>query len=317
MITLSAMKKTSPPNITRRRRSSSADAPLAGEAVPDAATAATDTAVATGAAAAVAGTAAAVTDAAADKYRAPALDKGLDILELLAQYDGGLTRVEIERALARSSSEIYRMLERLVARQYVRRSPEGDRYALSLKLFSLAHHHPPLQRLVSLALPLMHRFSAQAEQSCHLAVYDRGNVLVVAQSNSPAAWGLNVRVGATISLLDTGSGQVLLAFAGAARRARMLQEHVGIDGEREQAPEALNRTLETIRRQGYRQRQSLQSLGVKDVSVPVLDVQGEAMAVLTTPHIQRIDSHAAPDLEAVRELLLAMAAELSHGRCAE
>ena len=33
-------------------------------------------------------------------YRAPALDKGLDILELLAGIDGGLTQAEIAKAWA-------------------------------------------------------------------------------------------------------------------------------------------------------------------------------------------------------------------------
>src|SRR5438477_4756401 len=74
--------------------------------------------------------------AAADQYRAPALDKGLDILELLSGAPAGLTRAEIVRELGRSQSEIYRMLERLVARHYVRRSLEGDRYSLSYKLFA-------------------------------------------------------------------------------------------------------------------------------------------------------------------------------------
>ena len=78
-----------------------------------------------------------------DRYRAPALDKGLDILELLAQQPQGLTRAEIVKEMDRSANEIYRMLERLVARQYVMRSASGDRYALSLKLFALANMHPP------------------------------------------------------------------------------------------------------------------------------------------------------------------------------
>lgn len=38
-----------------------------------------------------------------DKYRAPALDKGLDILELLASTDGGLTQVEIAKAIGKKS----------------------------------------------------------------------------------------------------------------------------------------------------------------------------------------------------------------------
>ena len=51
-----------------------------------------------------------------DRYRAPALDKGLDILELLAGIEGGLTQAEIAKALGRSPNEFYRMLERLARR---------------------------------------------------------------------------------------------------------------------------------------------------------------------------------------------------------
>ena len=63
-------------------------------------------------------------------------------LELLAEQKEGLTRAEITKLLGRNASEMYRMLERLVARQYVVRSAAGDRYSLSLKLYALAHRHP-------------------------------------------------------------------------------------------------------------------------------------------------------------------------------
>jgi DNA-binding IclR family transcriptional regulator len=80
-----------------------------------------------------------------ERYRARALDKGLDIFELSEQ-PGGLTRAEILKAMGRGPSEVYRMLERLVARDYVARSREGDRYALTMKLFVLGHRHPPVRR---------------------------------------------------------------------------------------------------------------------------------------------------------------------------
>lgn len=144
-----------------------------------------------------------------DRYRAPALDKGLDILELLADQPEGLTRGEIVKALDRGPSEIYRMLERLVARQYVLRSLAGDRYSLSLKMFDLAHRYPPNHRLVTQALPVMDRYVKEAEQSCHLGVYDRGNVQIVAQVSSPATCGMTVRPGTRVNLLDTGSVPVI------------------------------------------------------------------------------------------------------------
>ena len=89
-----------------------------------------------------------------DRYRAPALDKGLDILELLAGIDGALTQAEIAKRLQRSPNEFYRMLDRLVRRGYVTRL-DGDHYSLTLKLFGLAQLHAPVRRLVSYAMPLM------------------------------------------------------------------------------------------------------------------------------------------------------------------
>src|SRR3569623_1211370 len=61
------------------------------------------------------------------RFRALALDKGLDILELLASIEEGLRQAEIAKSLDRSPNEIYRMLDRLVRRGYVLRTI-GDRY---------------------------------------------------------------------------------------------------------------------------------------------------------------------------------------------
>jgi len=49
-------------------------------------------------------------------YRAPALDKGLDIVELLAVSTVGLTQAQIASHLKKSVNEIYRMLNTLKER---------------------------------------------------------------------------------------------------------------------------------------------------------------------------------------------------------
>jgi DNA-binding IclR family transcriptional regulator len=246
-----------------------------------------------------------------DRYRAPALDKGLDILELLAQQPEGLTRAEIVKEMDRSANEIYRMLERLVARQYVMRSASGDRYALSMKLFALAHMHPPLNRLITQALPIMDEFARASEQSCHMGIYDRGNVVISAQINSPRGWGLALQRGARVSLLGTASGQVLMAFADATSLARMVAEHQPLDGEVPMSSDQLTSTLTDIRKRGYLERDSLQSFGVVDISFPVLGPDNTAMAALTCPYMRRIDRHIGPDRNAAREFLMKAAQALS------
>jgi DNA-binding IclR family transcriptional regulator len=257
--------------------------------------------------------AAADTSPAAERYRAPALDKGLDILELLTEQAHSLTRGEIVKAMGRSPSEIYRMLERLVARDYVSRSPEGDRYTLSLKMFALSQRHPPMSRLVSQAMPAMERFTQAAEQSCHLGVHDRGNITIVAQASSPGSWGLSTRLGARVSLVDTGSGHVLLGFQSESVRADMLARHEALEGEVPVPAAELDRVLDEVRRIGYWQGASQQAYGVTDISMPILGPHGDALAVLTCPYVRRIDRHVGPDVDAARELLRRAATGLSIG----
>lgn len=45
----------------------------------------------------------------------------------------------------------------------------------------------------------MDDFTRKAEQSCHMGVYDRGNVLISAQINSPSDWSFAAQRGARVS----------------------------------------------------------------------------------------------------------------------
>lgn len=248
-------------------------------------------------------------DEKADRYRAPALDKGLDILELLSSEPKGLTRAEIVKAMGRSPSEIYRMLERLVARNYVARSAEGDRYEMTMKLFLLAHRHPPVRRLVAQAMPLMDEFARKSRQSCHLVVPEQGAAIVVAQASPLDVWEFRVRVGVQLDLLNTGSGQTLLAFQKPDRR----QETLAIWSSSEQADklDAMEPQLAKVREQGYRIGESQQLVGVHDISVPVRAPNGEAVAVITCAFTQRLDREDGNDPVGVLAMLQALCERLS------
>jgi DNA-binding IclR family transcriptional regulator len=244
-----------------------------------------------------------------DRYRAPALDKGLDILELLAGEEEGLSQAEIAKALGRTANEQYRMLERLVRRGYVARSA-SDRYELTLKLFGLAHFHRPIRRLVSQATPLMQALAARTLQSNHLAVYDRAGVTVIAQIDAPGYWGLAIRVGARVGLYNTGSGHVLLAFRSDEARALMMAEQEGAEAEQPR-PDDLDERLAQIRQRGYEVMPSQQSAGVYNLSAPVLGGDGAALAALTCPYISPLNRPKAPDIPETIAMVREAAAALS------
>lgn len=250
-------------------------------------------------------------DSEASRYRAPALDKGLDILELLATSPAALTQAEISKGLGRGPNEIYRMLDTLVRRGYVTRGSDGDRYSLSLRLLVLADMHPPRRRLLAAAEPCMRDFVLSAEQSIHLAVVEDGDVVITSSFSAPGNWRLSLKVGSVIGMFNTGSGMVLAAFQQPEVRERMIRDHTAVRGETLLGSEAIAAQIADIRKKGHLRGDSQTAVGVVNLACPILDPFGNAIAALTCPYLRRIDDYAAPDVEKVLDLLMETAAEIS------
>lgn len=215
-----------------------------------------------------------------NRYRAPALEKGLDILELLAQQPGGMSLTAMSREMGRSLGEIYRIALGLEARGYIRRGDDGESYLLTLRLFELATEHPPMNRLLSAALPEMQRLAKEAEQSCHLGIVSSGQLLVIAQADSPRPMHYAVRIGARFPVLETSSGAVFLAFGRNPDAIRSAQQQSPDFAEQADA------RLAQIRRSGGERRPSLVVEGVINLSRPVFDHNG-IVAVLTMPFLSQ------------------------------
>lgn len=249
-------------------------------------------------------------NAPVDRYRAPALDKGLDILEVLSGQPHGLTRTEIVKELGLGPSQIYRMLERLVARGYVARIA-GDRYALTMKLFLLATNHPPLRRLMAQAQPLMDEYARDLRQSCHLVVPEQGAAVVVAQASPPGHWEFRARVGGQLDLFSTGSGLALLAFQHPDR----IEETLGVWGIRNPGRKLKDVAAELadVRAAGIRVAPSGQLVGVTDISVPVRAPGGDAAGVLTCAYIEHPEELGTEFRSKAIDRLVRVAAELSSG----
>jgi DNA-binding IclR family transcriptional regulator len=226
------------------------------------------------------------------RYTAPALEKGLDILELLASISEALTHSEIASRLGRTLTEVFRMLVCLEERGYISRTGPDERYQLTLKLFEIVHHHHPLQRLIAQARPLVQQVASETSQSCHLAMLNHAEIVVVAQADAPGIMCFSVRLGANIDLLNTASGHVILAFQTDEVRARALgawRHH-----SRKPIPADLHRHLNQIRRRGYEELASYQVHGVVNISYPVLNQHGEAIAAMTVPFLARIGDSGGP-----------------------
>ncbi|WP_027164383.1 IclR family transcriptional regulator [Mesorhizobium sp. WSM3224] len=214
-------------------------------------------------------------------YRVPAVEKALDVLEFMASSAETLTQTEIATGLGRSIHEIYRILLLLEKRGYIFRT-QSDRFRLSLKLFELAHMHPPVNRLVECALPVMRELTANADQSCHLVVREGQNALVVLQIDSPLPMRYSVALGSHFPILETSSGAVLLAHSNRAERDRIVERIVAA-GEGQGTREEIEARLNEVARLGYEMRASLAVEACTNISMPVRDHTGAVIAALTVP----------------------------------
>jgi len=192
------------------------------------------------------------------EYAVPALEKGLDIIELLAEEAGGLSQTEIADATGRSVGQIFRVLGVLERRGYIVRDRQSGLYSFSMMAFDLAHRHPPLRGLVTVATTPMRDLADRVQQSCNLSVLDAGRVRIIAQVESPADFGFRVRVGALFSVEMTATGAVL-STGQAVVRADAMQP------------------------------------GITDVVVPILDARGATIAALTVPYVATTFSAVAAD----------------------
>ncbi len=218
-------------------------------------------------------------------YRAPALEKGLDILELLAAEDHPLTMSAIVTRLGRSTGELFRMIQVLEHRGYVAQGQDG--YVMTPRLFHLGLKRPPVRSLMEQALPEMRMLSDRIGQSCYLAIPSGAASSVIARMEASTSVGFSVRVGYRRPIHETPSGQVLYAFQPDQTR----REWDGLFDPplSDERHDHLVATADGIRDQGFAQADSAELPGMVELAVPIMR-GGRAVAVLTVPFIRITDA---------------------------
>jgi DNA-binding IclR family transcriptional regulator len=220
-------------------------------------------------------------------YTVPALEKGLDIIEALAAVAVPLSLAELGVRLDRSSSELFRMLNCLEQRGYLVREEASGKYALTLKLYSLAHAHSVTEKLLRAAQRPMQTLTEKVRESCHLSVLERGKLLVVAQQESPERVRLSIEVGALFDPVATASGRLLLAQLDEAGRAGVIAESPSGRKLTGKARAALDVSLAALDKRSVSTAESETIEGVRDVAVLVGNPAAGIMGALAITRLLR------------------------------
>ena len=244
------------------------------------------------------------------RYRAPALEKGLDVIELLAAEKSPLNLSAISQRLGRSSGELFRMLQVLEFKGFITVAESGSGYVLTNKLFALAMAQAPVRSLVETALPIMRKLSQDIGQSCHIAVASEDQIVVITRIERPGDLGFSVRIGYRREIARATSGLVLFAFQNDEVRRAWLRR-CRLKGE---AADNFIERAEVVRSRGHHEAASDFVRGIVDLSAPIL--RGEtAVAALTCPfvHSNPLVMEMPQAVEHVRAAARQISAEIVHG----
>ncbi|MFC7292744.1 IclR family transcriptional regulator [Hirschia litorea] len=214
------------------------------------------------------------------KYAAPALEKGLDILEYLSSKTEPLSQADIAAGIGKSPNEIYRVLVGLEARRYIVRSEISGKYRLSLKLYSLAHTHSPVERLREAAALPLRELAEAVGQSCHLSLLYEGRLMVVSQMRSSEPVSLSITEGTLFPLLSTASGRVMLANMSKEMRQDIMQSDEVYSQTSLEQRELLEVQLQKILEDRFYMGVSEITVGVTDCAAFVGQVEGGLFAAV-------------------------------------
>lgn len=213
---------------------------------------------------------------------APALDKSIDILELLTYSRIGLTLSELVEAARFPKSSVHYLLVTLERRGYVERNERTGRYMPGRKLFLMANSALAGIGLSHLAKPHLSALRMRTGLTVHMAILEQHEAILIAKqagNHGPmASW-----VGKRMEVHCTGLGKSLLAFQGPEVIEAFLRDHrLGRHNENTIVnPKRLRESLSHVERMGYALDDEEDEIGVRCIGTPVLAKDGRPVAAIS------------------------------------
>lgn len=238
------------------------------------------------------------------RYRAPALEKGLDIIEMMASRMEATTLSQMSSMLGRSTNQLFRMVQVLEYRGYLESTSDG--YVLTDRFLTLSMRHMPVKSVSEVALAPMHLLALETNHSCHLTIRSGDQIIVVMRAESPAPLDYMVKVGHRAPLVLASSGLLLYGLLPLPMR-EILQRQLRQTVKSADLKKFI-RTAEDAAANGFIERPSRLAPSVIDLCAPLQSANGIA-ATLSIPYVDTLGLSMGQD--AARDALLAAANRIS------
>jgi DNA-binding IclR family transcriptional regulator len=210
--------------------------------------------------------------------------RALDLLELIAESDGGISLTAAASSLKLPKSSALMLLRTLVARGYVVRTEE-DRYVLNedFRRHGFGWGGNRFARVVALAKPVMQRLSDKLGETLLLGVpEDDGQVRLLSKVIARQDIRYDVDLAIKLPAYCTALGRVFLAGLDPERRRAVLSatKRTKRTSRTVTELERLEVLIDQAAAHGYAVVEEEYAVGGTGIAAPIVDVEGRTIAAL-------------------------------------
>ncbi len=213
----------------------------------------------------------------------PSLERGLAILEVLAESKKGLTLSSLTQHVGLPKSSVHSLLLTLERTGYLHRNEITGRYLFGTKLFELATNSIRRLKLTEQALPYLTSLAKETGLTVHMAISERGTAILIEKIDPPGLIRLATWPGKQMDLHCTGVGKALLAFSSPEEVASLIRRD-GLAQHNSNTLSSVRRLrqeLVQIREQGYSYDDEEDEIGLRCIGAPIFDRMRACIAAIS------------------------------------
>jgi len=215
------------------------------------------------------------------KYRAPAVEKLLSIMEVMANENRSFTVTELSNRLNCSVNSIYRIMAELQLKKYVVKNDLNSSYQLSNKLYYLGSLIANKISLRKLAQKSMDTILEETRETTLLASLNNNmDTVIIDQLESPEPLKFVSTVGFSYPSYTSALGKVILAF----RDEKYIDRYIKATNFVKLTKNTITNShdfrieLENIKARGYALDLEESFVGLKCIAAPVLNSHNKVEA---------------------------------------
>ena len=211
------------------------------------------------------------------------LQRGLDVLEVLAARPDGATLREITDSLGLPGASVLRIARTLVDLNYLSRDDRSKRYYMTNRLLSLGQPRTPSRGFAESAFPSMRRVRNATGETTQLCCLNGVEMVVIEQLLSIHPFKYSADLGARCPCYSCAPGKAIVAYR-PDEELEAIVDRIQFKRFTETtitSRRAFRQELNQIRQQGFAVDRAEGMAGIHCVAAPILDRHGSALGAIT------------------------------------